>query len=140
MEQMRVLTRQRLGRVWQMAQLGTKLEPEDARLVKAMREHPEYADIWDQLSELSDQEIERDGVNPIVHITAHQTVENQLAQNDPKEVRRTIKKLMRQGYSRHEAIHAVGSVVMDEIWYILKEKRPFDQARFLRGLRALTEK
>jgi DNA polymerase III gamma/tau subunit len=105
-----------------------------------MREHLEYADVWDQLSELSDQEIERDGVNPIVHITAHQTVENQLAQNDPKEVRRTIKKLMRQGYSRHEAIHAVGSVVMDEIWYILKEKRPFDQARFLRGLRALTEK
>jgi hypothetical protein len=140
MGQMKALSRQRLGRVWQRAKSGAKFRGEDARLVKAMREHPEYADIWDHLSEPSNEEIEIDGVNPIVHIMAQQTVENQLAQNDPKEVRQTIDKLMRQGYTRREAIHAVGSVVMDEIWYILKEKRPFDEARYLRGLRALTEK
>ena len=140
MGQMKALSRQRLGRVWQRAKSGAKFREEDARLVKAMREHPEYADIWDHLSELGNEEIEVDGVNPILHITAHQTVENQLAQDDPKEVRRTIEKLTRQGYTRHEAIHAIGSVVMDEIWNILKEKRPFDEARYSRSLRALTEK
>ena len=139
MGQMKALSRQRLGRVWQKAESGAKFRGEDARLVKAMQEHPEYADIWDHLSELSNEEIEIDGVNPIIHIMGHQTVENQLAQDDPKEVRQTIRQLMRQGYTRHQAIHAVGGVVMDEIWNILKEKRPFDEERYLRGLRELTK-
>jgi hypothetical protein len=140
MGEMKALSRQRLSLVWQKAKSGAKFKGEDDRLVKGMRQHPEYAEIWDHLSELSNEEIDIDGVNPIIHITAHQTVENQLAKNDPKEVRQTIEELMRQGYTRHEAIHAVGSVVMDEIWYILKEKRPFDEARYLRGLRELTKK
>lgn len=140
MGQMRALTRKRLRLVWQMAELGGDLSAEDARMVKVMREHPQYADIWEKLDELGSAEIERDGVNPIVHITAHTTVENQLAQNDPKEVRQTIRKLMRQGHSRHDAIHAVGGVLMDEIWHILKENRPFDEAKYLRDLKELTRK
>lgn len=138
MGQMKALTRGRLRLVWQMAELGGDLSAEDARMIKVMREHPEFADLWGRLDELSDAEIVRDGVNPIVHITAHTTVENQIAENEPKEVQLTIKKLMRQGYTRHDAIHAVGGVLMEEIWHILKENRPFDKAKYLRDLKALT--
>jgi hypothetical protein len=139
MGQMKALSRQHLARVWQKAKSGAKFRGEDARLVKALRDHPEYADIWDYLGEPSYEEIEIDGVNPILHIMAHQTVQNQLAQDYPKEVRPTIEKLMQQGYPRHEAIHAVGSLVMDEIWHVMKQKRPFDEARYQHGLRELTK-
>ncbi|HEX6305981.1 MAG TPA: DUF1841 family protein [Anaerolineales bacterium] len=140
MRHMKAITRGRLRLMWQMAEAGDDLSAEDARTIKVMRDHPEYADLWGRLDELSDAEIERDGVNPIAHIIAHTTVENQIAENEPKEVRQTIKKLMRQGYTRHDAIHAVGGVLMDEIWYILKENRPFDEAKYLRDLKALTRK
>jgi hypothetical protein len=113
------------------------LTGEDARLVQAMREHPEYGEVWDHLNELSDEEIEQDGVNPILHVTIHSTVENQIADDNPKEVRQVVEALMRRGLSRHEAIHRVGRAVSDEIFHILKEQRPFDEAAYVRKLRRL---
>jgi hypothetical protein len=102
-----------------------------------MREHPEYTDLWGRLDELSDEELERTGTNPIAHIIVHQTIENQIAGGEPREVRRVVKKLMRQGLSRHEAIHRVGSVLAGEIYHILKDNRPFDEAGYVRQLRQL---
>jgi hypothetical protein len=47
---------------------------------------------------------------------------------------------MRRGLSRHEAIHRVGTVLSDEIWHILKDKRPFDEQGVALQLRRLVEK
>lgn len=135
--EMKSLTRQRLRLIWEMAQMGADLNDEDAVLVEALREHPEYYGVWDQVDELSDEEVIQDGVNPILHVTIHQTVENQLAAKDPPMVHETLQRLMRSGVSRHEAIHAIGSVLSVEIWEILKEERPFDEERYDRGLQQL---
>jgi len=64
MENLKAATRQLARLTWQMAQSGAPLKGEQATLAKVMREHLEYADIWEHLDELSDEEIERDGVNP----------------------------------------------------------------------------
>jgi len=138
--EMKALTRRRIRLVWEMALLGGHLEDEDARLVKAMREHPEYADLWGRLDELSDEQIERDGTNPIMHVYIHQLIENQIAGGEPKEVGQTVEELMRRGLSRHEAVHRVGTVLSGEIWHILKENRPFDEQGVARQLRRLVEK
>jgi hypothetical protein len=135
--EMKALTRQHMRLVWEEAQLGMPLTGENARMVSAMREHPEYSDLWGRLDELSDEEIERDGVNPILHITIHSTIENQIADDNPKEVRRVVEALMRQGLTRHEAIHRVGRVLSDEIFHILNEDRPFDEPGYIRKLRQL---
>ncbi len=131
------LTRQRLRLVWEMAQMGMALDDEDAVTVKALREHPEYYEVWDRVDELSGEELIQDGVNPILHVTFHQIVENQLAAKDPPMVHETLERLMRSGLSRHEAIHAIGSVLCGETWEILTEERPFDEERYERGLRQL---
>jgi hypothetical protein len=128
------LTRQRLRFIWEMAQMGAVLDDEDAMLVKALQEHPEYYDLWDQVDELSEEELIQDGVNPILHVTIHQTIENQLAARNPPVVHETLERLMRAGLSRHEAIHAIGSVLSVEIWEILKEERLFDEERYEQGL------
>jgi hypothetical protein len=135
--ELRGLTRRHIRLVWEGAQSGAPLSDEDARLVQVMREHPEYTDLWGRLDELSDEELERTGTNPIAHIIVHQTIENQIAGGEPREVRRVVKKLMRQGLSRHEAIHRVGSVLAGEIYYILKGDRPFDESGYVRQLRQL---
>jgi hypothetical protein len=138
-DEMKSLTRQRADLIWEEAQLGGELSDEDARLVQAMRDHPQYADRWGRLGELSDEEIERDGTNPIMHIVIHQTIENQLAMGQPAETGQAVEALMQQGLSRHDAIHRVGTVLAEEIYDILKNKRPYDEARFVRKLRRLTE-
>jgi len=138
--EMKALTRRRIRLVWEMALLGGHLEDDDARLVQAMREHPEYADLWGRLDELSDEQIERDGTNPILHVHIHQLIENQIAGGEPKEVGQTVEELMRRGLSRHEAVHRVGAVVSGEIWRILKDNRPFDGQGVARQLRRLVEK
>jgi hypothetical protein len=132
------LTRQRLRLVWEMAQTGVAPNDEDAVLIKALWEHPEYYEVWDQVDELSDDELIQDGVNPILHVTIHQTVENQLAAKDPPVVHETLERLMHSGLSRHEAIHAIGSVLCVEIWEILSQERPFDEERYERGLQQLS--
>ena len=44
---------------------------------------------------------------------------------------------MRSGLSRHEAIHAIGPVLCQEVWEILNQERLFDEERYERGLRQL---
>jgi hypothetical protein len=135
--ELKSLIRQRLRLIWEMAQMGKIFDGEDAVLIKALREHPEYYEIWDRVDEPSDEELIQDGVNPILHVTIHQTIENQLAAKDPPVVHETLERLMRSGLSRHEAIHAIGSVLSVEIWEILSQERPFDEERYERGLQQL---
>jgi hypothetical protein len=71
---------------WELAQLGGPLTADQTRTVAIMREHPEYADLWSRLDRMSDAAIERDGSNPIVHITMHGMVEDQIAVGKPADV------------------------------------------------------
>jgi hypothetical protein len=50
--------------------------------------------------------------NAKVHAVIHTVVENQVAQGDALPVRRTLERLMGEGLERHDAIHAIGMVLM----------------------------
>lgn len=54
-----------------------------------------------------------------LHATIHTIVENQLALEDQTIVRATLQRLMEAGLTRHEAIHAVGSVLTEHIYDLL---------------------
>ena len=59
--------------------------------------------------------------NAMVHATVHVVVENQIAlDNEP--VVRALARLMKEGLSRHDAVHAIGSVVAEQIYDALKLK------------------
>src|ERR1700686_2550405 len=47
-----------------------------------------------------------------VHAVIHAVVENQVALGDEIPVKRTVQRLISEGLDRHEAIHAVGSVLI----------------------------
>jgi hypothetical protein len=49
------------------------------------------------------------------HAAAHAIVENQLAEGLP-EAKRALDRLLDDGLDRHDAIHAIGSVLMEHIW------------------------
>lgn len=55
-----------------------------------------------------------------LHALAHVIVENQLAEDLP-EARRALERLLGEGLDRHDAIHAIASVLMGHFWNLLKK-------------------
>lgn len=58
-----------------------------------------------------------------LHATFHTIVENQLATNEPVVVE-TLSRLRNEGLSRHEAVHAIGSVLAGQVYDALKGEQP----------------
>lgn len=126
-KELRGPTREYIYSIWQLAQTGMiPTDDEDATMAQALLDHAEYHHIWNQLPELEDQDIEIDGVNPLLHVNIHSVVENQIAAGDPSSVVHALRRLMRQGLPRHEAIHRIGAILIQEIWEIMADNRPFD--------------
>jgi hypothetical protein len=58
------------------------------------------------------------------HAAIHVTVENQIALGDETPVAETVERLMAEGLDRHDALHAVGSVLAGHIWHMMKDPGP----------------
>lgn len=54
-----------------------------------------------------------------LHASIHTAVENQLAEKDEPVVRALVR-LMTEGLSRHDAVHAIGSLVAEQIYKATK--------------------
>ena len=54
--------------------------------------------------------------NASLHVAIHVIVENQIALGDETPVARTVARLMAEGLDRHEAVHAVGSVLSEFVF------------------------
>ena len=74
-----------------------------------------------------------------LHATIHVVVENQLAEND-EQVDRALTRLMKEGLSRHDAVHAIGSVVAAELYDAmnLKDTPESLRARYYAAIERLT--
>jgi hypothetical protein len=57
------------------------------------------------------------------HAAAHAIVETQLAEGVPAATN-ALQRLLAGGLDRHEAVHAIGSVLMAHIWNLTNEPRP----------------
>lgn len=58
--------------------------------------------------------------NTRLHALFHSIVETQAATGDESPVRRTLERLQREGLDRHDAVHAVGSVLASQFYDILQ--------------------
>ena len=74
---------------------------------------------------------------PETHAGVHCAVETQLAEGHVA-ARAALERLLRDGLDRHDAVHAIGSVVAAEIFEVLRSKRPHDPKAYARKLDALT--
>ena len=74
-----------------------------------------------------------------IHAALHSVVENQIAE-ELQTVRETVARLQAEGLSRHDAIHAVGSVLVIRLQALMREgaRAQFEVEAYSQDLRALT--
>ena len=66
-----------------------------------------------------------------------EVVENQIRDNDPPETRQTLRRLIKEGFSREGAVELIAAGVVNEIYNVLKQEKNFDRKRFVAALRQL---
>jgi hypothetical protein len=77
--------------------------------------------------------------NESLHATTHVIVENQVALGDTFAARAVLLRLMAEGLDRHEAIHAIGSVLSEQLFAALREEGGDDpNAQYVEKLNCLT--
>jgi len=86
---------------------------------------------------MNDHDDEQD--EDFAEATLIQAIENQLAAGEPACVQAVLNKLSLVGYAREDSLEMMALVLADEIDCMLREARPFDAARYERGLRALPQ-
>jgi hypothetical protein len=73
------------------------------------------------------------------HTALHVVIENQIAAGDDLPARRTIERLIAEGLDRHDALHAVASVLTDQLYDLMQEeKTKFSETAFNEALAQLT--
>ena len=80
--------------------------------------------------------------NAQLHAVIHVVVENQLALGE-EVVSETLARLQREGLSRHDALHAIGSVLAADLYELMQESSEATgdaRRRYLERLQKLTAK
>jgi len=66
-------------------------------------------------------------------------VHTQIADENPPETKKTMARLLTQGYSEEKAMGLIGIVVAAEVLGVYKDGRTYDEERYVRALKALPE-
>jgi hypothetical protein len=81
--------------------------------------------------------------NAKVHAVVHTVVENQAALGDEYPVAEKLRQLVGEGLSRHDAIHAIGSVLMQHVFDVMQDSAKAEgdlNEPYIRDLATLTAK
>ncbi len=111
------------------------LENLEMRTAAVRADHPEL----EQALREGRDEVEADGlpVNVRLHLSVHEVLASQLADDDPVEVFQTAGRLLAAGYERHEVLHMLASPLAGEILTALRRRGGLYRQRHLAALQAL---
>ncbi len=76
-------------------------------------------------------------VNENLRNAIFEVIANQVEANDPPETALTLERLMNEGFSEFQAKQLVGQAVVVEVIDAVKNKKPYDETRYLKNLRNL---
>ncbi|MGV3487238.1 MAG: SEC-C metal-binding domain-containing protein [Tuberibacillus sp.] len=66
-----------------------------------------------------------------------EVVENQLKMNDPKCTQQTLDRLVDFGFSASKSKEMIASVLVEEMYYVMKNNDPFNEKRYAKRLALL---
>ena len=131
---LREQSHERVYQLWQAAKVSAESEGDDARLVQALRDHPEYYEVWEHANEFLQEQAAIDGVNPFLHVVMHAAIENEAIQDDPPEVRAVLESKTSNDMQRHQAVHVIANVFAQCLYQALHTRERFDNDAYRRKL------
>ena len=126
--------RQNVHRIWGMVKSGSRYElsDKDNNLAEILMDHEEHSDHFENTDILDGREYESGMIlNPFLHISTHQMVEDQLVSEKPVEAALLCESIEAKGYSRHEAIHVIIMILIHMIFNAYKNDKLFDEERYI---------
>jgi hypothetical protein len=69
-----------------------------------------------------------------------ETIQNQIDRNNPAETKAAYDRLIREGRDHDDAMRLIAFVLVKEMNDMLKSSRPFNEARYMKALKALPKK
>ncbi len=103
---------------------------EDCYIDVILSEHPELKVLWGHRINLRSP-IDINATNPVLHVLLEAVVEKQVQDKNPPETKKTVERLVKEGFSGHAARAAVASLLIPFIFKVLKEKEPFNEESFV---------
>jgi len=76
-------------------------------------------------------------VNERLRDTIFEVIDNQIKADDPPETALTLERLVKEGYSDFQARQLIGKAVVIEVIDALKNKKPYNEQRYIQNLRNL---
>ena len=106
----------------------------DVRAVVVRADHPEL----DRALREGRDELIVDGepMSVRLHLTMHQVLANQLADDEPPELYVTAKRLLASGYERHEVLHMLAAPIAEQIHATLRAGEEYNLDRHVAALAA----
>lgn len=112
---------------------ASELIVKDERRERILAEHPEYREAIERGEERVGE------VSPRTHIAMHEAIAEQLAANDPPEVRAAYERLLELGHDEHAVRHELADALVREIWRSQREHAALDRGRYAARLVAMPE-
>lgn len=78
-----------------------------------------------------------EGIVPALTVACREAVENQIKDNDPREVKAAFQRLKKQGYGASEAKELIVECMVLELFDVVMCNTEFDYRRYDKNLRAL---
>ena len=130
LERLAITGRAVLRRIWARRDDRDGMAEPERRLLELMERHPEARAFWEGA--------EPDGhENPFLHVLLHHQVAEQVARDRPAGTRAAWERLLAAGVDPHEAEHRLMDLWARALARQVRERRPFDEARYREELDAL---
>ncbi|NWJ98193.1 MAG: hypothetical protein HXX20_20755 [Chloroflexi bacterium] len=75
--------------------------------------------------------------SPALQAVLLEAVDNQIAHLNPPEVKATFDRLRSEGFSEEDARRLIGAILVSEVFDILKNDEPYNEARYVAALNRL---
>ncbi len=66
-----------------------------------------------------------------------EAIDNQIRDRTPPEAKQTYERLKSEGFNHEETMKLLGCALTEELFYIMKEERVFDEYKYIKSLHAL---
>jgi hypothetical protein len=131
------ISRENYYNIWQKVKRNEQLLGEDKIAGELMKQHSEYYEDWDSTDFDYEYSPETDEVNPFLHLQFDTIIMNQITSNSPPQTKLAYDRLREKGKSHLDSLHKLASVIVEEIWNIIKYGKEFNEKNYIRNLKKI---